>query len=156
MVNTHYGDDLCLMPGLPPMHHWENRPQVTEVRALTLLGVSHLMFAQHLVQGVMGRVWMAARETYEACSGIIVASPEAYEPEAIAATRDWMAETGRQAWVIGPLLPPIQTKEAISGEEAQSAGSRKIKEFMRKVLVSHGEHSMLYVSIILYLQHCGL
>ena len=153
MVNTHYADDLCLMPGLPPMHHWENSPQVTEVRALPFLVVSRLIFAQHLVQGVMGRVWMAARETYAACSSIIVASPEAYEPEAIAATRDWMAETGRRAWVIGPLLPPIQTKEAISGEEAQSAGSRKIMEFMENVRVSHGEHSMLYVSIVLYFQH---
>lgn len=96
----------------------------------------------------MGHVLFALYDTFENCSGMIIASPEVYEPAAIAAIKDWYGEIGRKVWSLGPLLPLSSRKEAIAGEEAQSANFSDIKHFMDKVLLSHGEGSMLYVNAV--------
>ena len=99
-----------------------------------------------MLKGLMGGMWLAIFDTYEACSGLILTTPEAYEPEAIAATKDWWAETQRQVWAIGPLLPSVASTEAVAGEEAQSPNFGEIKQFMDRIAQSHGERSLLYVS----------
>ena len=95
----------------------------------------------------MGLALLGFFDTCEYCTGgMIIASPEVYEPVAIAAMKKWWGEMQRQVWVIGPLMPSPSREEAIAGEEAQSASFGEIKQFMDKTLSSHGEISMLYVS----------
>lgn len=94
----------------------------------------------------MGPLFLGLFETFDLCSGLIITSPEAYEPVTITATKEWWGEMKRKVWAIGPLMPSPSSKEAIAGEEAQSANFGEIKHFMDNILSSNGENSMLYVS----------
>ena len=87
-------------------------------------------------------------ETHDACDGVIITSPEVFEPEGIAATKEWFGETGRPAWAIGPLLYAASSNEAVAGEAALSEDSGEIMKFMNSVLSLHGERSMLYVRCV--------
>ena len=102
----------------------------------------------------MGPLFLGLFETFELCNGLIVTSPEAYEPVTITATKEWWGEMKRKVWAIGPLMPSPSSKEAVAGEEAQSANFNEIKQFMNKILSSHGEHSMLYVSTAGWCHFC--
>ncbi|TCD68538.1 hypothetical protein EIP91_010463 [Steccherinum ochraceum] len=104
-----YTDEIIQMPGLPKMYHWELGPQEANV----------------LTTGFGGILWLILIDTYEACDGVIITSPEAYEPEAIAATH---------------------TKEAREGEEAQSQASANVRTFMDMVVDTFGKGKMLYIS----------
>ena len=81
---------------------------------------------------------------------MILTSPEAYEPHAVAATKEWFAETNRSVWALGPLLPPAGSDAAIAGEEASSEDFGVIKKFMDNALALHGERSILYVRRIVF------
>lgn len=93
---------------------------------------------------------MALFDTWNACDGIIVTSPEVYEPAGIDALRSWFAETGRGTWVIGPLLHDLSNKEAVAGEEAQSEKAVEIRQFMDGVLAQYGAQSLVYASAVTY------
>ncbi|TCD71962.1 hypothetical protein EIP91_000094 [Steccherinum ochraceum] len=125
-----YTDEVTQIPGFPKMHHWEYDPQDTT--ALTL--------------GFMGVLWMSLLDAFDAIDGVIITSPEVYEPKAITATREWFAETNRGVWAIGPLLPKMDTKEAREGEAAQSEKSAEVQRFMEMVIEKFGERKMLYIS----------
>ncbi|KAH8103111.1 UDP-Glycosyltransferase/glycogen phosphorylase [Cristinia sonorae] len=125
-----FTDDVLEIPGFPKMHHWEFDPQDTK----------------WLTKGFIGSLWLALLDTYIQCDGMMLTSPEAYEPAAIIATREWFSLTNRSIWAIGPILPSITSVEAMAGEGAQSESSGAIKKFMNETLATHGEHSMLYVS----------
>lgn len=56
---------------------------------------------------------MSLYETIETIDGLILTSPEVYEPTVIADTRDWLAEKGRSVWAIGPLMPSLNSEEAV-------------------------------------------
>lgn len=70
---------------------------------------------------------------------------ESYEPEAIAATKAWMAEIGRLAYFAGPLLPNASKKTAAANELQQSTEAEQIQNFLNETLKSSGENSLLYV-----------
>ncbi|KAH8085451.1 UDP-Glycosyltransferase/glycogen phosphorylase [Cristinia sonorae] len=125
-----FTDEICQIPGFPKMYHWEFDPQDTKF----------------LTNGFLGPLWLSLFETYEQCDGLLITSPEAYEPAAIAATKDWFAESKRGVWAIGPLLPSTTSEKAKSGEESLSESSAAIKTFMDETLKKNGEHSMLYIS----------
>ncbi|TCD71978.1 hypothetical protein EIP91_000110 [Steccherinum ochraceum] len=125
-----FTDEVVQMPGLPKMYHWEFDPQ-------------ECLF---VTKGFVGGMWMSFFETYEECDGLILTTPEAYEPAAVAATKEWFADTKRDVWAIGPLFPSLSSQEAIAGETAQSKDSGEIKIFMDDVLARHGQHSMIYIS----------
>lgn len=83
--------------------------------------------------------------TIAACDGLVVAGPECLEPEAIAALRDWFAETSRPVYACGPLIP--HGAQAVAFEKAQSPEASKIESFLDAKLASHGDHSVIYVGI---------
>ena len=91
---------------------------------------------------------MSAFDAYDACDGLILTSPEVYEPHAIAAMKAWFAESHRDVWAIGPLYPFPASKEAIAGEEVSSTCFKDVAQFLDAALVSHGEHSVLFVSVL--------
>ncbi len=85
---------------------------------------------------------------------MILTTPECYEPEAVAGARDWFAESSREFFVLGPLLPTTHDQRALAGEKQMSAKASEIDVFIESVLASHGRASMLYVCVIFYiLQH---
>ncbi|TCD68440.1 hypothetical protein EIP91_010726 [Steccherinum ochraceum] len=125
-----YGDGITQMPGLPKMYLWEFDPQDTTA----------------LTKGVaLGALRLAMYDTYDSCDELIMTSTEAYEPVALAATREWFAETGRGVWAVGPLALS-DSKEAREGEVAQSARGTEIKKFMDDVVEKYGEKKMIYMS----------
>lgn len=101
---------------------------------------------QFLTGNFVGAMFLGMFETYETCDGLIISSPEAYEPAAVAAIKEWFAETSRPVWAIGPLFPKMASPEAVAGEATQSESWEGIKEFLDAALTAHGEHSLLYVS----------
>lgn len=77
----------------------------------------------------------------------MIATPEAYEPEAVAETRAWFADSKKDVYVVGPLLPNASDPKAIEGEHKQSQDASEIQKFLDKTLESHGAKSLVYVSI---------
>ncbi|KAH8103112.1 UDP-Glycosyltransferase/glycogen phosphorylase [Cristinia sonorae] len=125
-----YTDEIMQIPGFPKMYHWE-------------LDAQEIAF---ISKGFLGGLKLSLFDTFGACDGIILASPEPYEPEAVAATRAWFAEDNRETWALGPLLPSMATKEAIAGEEALSESFGQIKKFLDDAQTNYGDRSVLYIS----------
>lgn len=82
----------------------------------------------------------------ESCDGVFLTTPEPYEPEAVAAVRDWFGKTGRPVYVCGPLLPPTSAT-ATAKEQQQSTEAVQIQEFLDTTLKTSGEKSLLYVRL---------
>ena len=89
------------------------------------------------------------------CDAFIYDTCNAYEPEAIHAIRQWLEESGgRKLYTIGPIFPwsgtILGSSESKHGQlatnhEVQEYGT-PVQEFMDRILASHGEKSLLYVS----------
>jgi len=126
-----YTDDVIEVPGLPKMYHYEYDPQ----------DIVHMSKALS-----MGSIWLGFLEAYIACDGMIITSPEAYEPHAIAATKDWFAENSRSVWAVGPLVISASSQQAVLNEEAQSEKSADIKKFLDNALAERGKLTVLYIS----------
>jgi hypothetical protein len=94
------------------------------------------------------------------CDAFIYASCSAYEPDAIYATRQWLEESGvRKLYTIGPSFPWPDTIFE-SSKHGQLATDHEVPEngtpvraFMDRILASHGENSLLYVSHLLRPRH---
>lgn len=87
-----------------------------------------------------------ASSTIAACDGIVFAGPECFEPEGIAALREWFAESSRPVYACGPLIP--HGTQAAAFEKAQSPEAAKIESFLNAKLASHGDHSVIYVGFV--------
>ncbi|KAF9256380.1 hypothetical protein L218DRAFT_1007418 [Marasmius fiardii PR-910] len=87
----------------------------------------------------------------EECDGFVYTSGEAFEADAIHATREWLKESGnRPLYAIGPMLPPGVGQLPSAGEPLlgtdQSAGDSEVVQFMDRILVTRGENSLVYMS----------
>ncbi len=88
------------------------------------------------------------------CDAFIYYTCSAYEPEAIYATRRWLEESGsRKLYTIGPILPSPDTifessKHGLlaTDHEVPECEGTPVRAFMDRILTSHGENSLLYVS----------
>ncbi|KAH9851061.1 UDP-Glycosyltransferase/glycogen phosphorylase [Lenzites betulinus] len=120
--------EVVRIPAMPPMYDYEYHPQ-------------EFPAPNELVGNVFAHVY----DTLEECDGMLIITPEPYEPDAVAAVRKWYAETGRPAYVCGPLLPP-GSATATANEKQQSKESVQIQEFLDKTLKTDGEKSLLYIS----------
>ena len=86
----------------------------------------------------------------ESLSGAMLITTNSYEPEAVAATKAWYAETGRHAYLVGPLLPTASKGTAAANEKKQSAEAGEIQAFLDETLKTSGEKSLLYVSSVVH------
>lgn len=98
------------------------------------------LFCTWLAQKILTR-----HSTIEQADGAILFTPESYEPEAVKAFKGWFAETGRPAYVSGPLLPSASKKTANETEKKLSKESAEIQEFLDETLKTSGEKSLIYV-----------
>ena len=83
----------------------------------------------------------------EAVDGILLATPDSYEHEAVDTMREWFMETSRPAYVCGPLLPSASKTMAAMYEMDESDSSDEVKWFLDATLARSGEKSLLYVSL---------
>ncbi|OCH85806.1 UDP-Glycosyltransferase/glycogen phosphorylase [Obba rivulosa] len=123
---TRVSGSVVRVPGLPPMYDHEYRAQ-------GMLAPEHL-----------GNIWIDAANFLENCDGILLTSPECYEPVSIAGLRDWFSETSRNVYAIGPLLPIEE--QSVGKEKDSSKQGAAIERFMDSVLKTRGENSLLYIS----------
>ena len=79
------------------------------------------------------------------CDGLVITSAEPYEREAIAHVTEWFAETSREVYTVGHLLPV--GPNATSGENKQSERADEIIHFLDKTLEAEGPGSLIYVRI---------
>ncbi|KAI0071139.1 UDP-Glycosyltransferase/glycogen phosphorylase [Panus rudis PR-1116 ss-1] len=116
-------------PGVPPMYDYEMSPQPMPMR------------------GLVGPFIVLIRSVNDGCDGVVMSSAEAYEPEAVAETRAWFAETNRDVYVVGPLLPTTTKPQEVFGEQKQSQDAAEIMSFLENTLEEHGAKSLLYFSL---------
>lgn len=88
---------------------------------------------------------MIVDRVFNACDGVILASPPCYEPETAAALREWMAETSRAVYCVGPMVPRGPQAETV--EKAQTASADAVEDFLASTLKGRGERSLLYVRV---------
>ncbi|OSD03898.1 glycosyltransferase family 1 protein [Trametes coccinea BRFM310] len=114
-------------PGLPPMIDYELYPQETPISA-------------NFVSQTFGRMY----EALETCDGVFLNSPASYELEALEAARAWFGETGRSAYVCGPLVPHGSCPGCNDSKTTKKG--TKIIDFLDTILKASGERSLLYIS----------
>ncbi|KAI0769598.1 UDP-Glycosyltransferase/glycogen phosphorylase [Trametes elegans] len=116
--------DVKRLPGIPPMYDYEYFAQ-------------DFMLPDQVLTGFYPRVY----ETIAQCNGVILASPEPFEPEAVQVIKEYFAETSREAYVCGPL----QSHARSTASEQLSENAKAISEFLETTLKTSGEKSLLYV-----------
>ncbi|KAI0075145.1 UDP-Glycosyltransferase/glycogen phosphorylase [Panus rudis PR-1116 ss-1] len=127
VVFKSYTDRVLTLPGLPPVYEYELAPQEMPFK------------------GIVGPVLLTIYHAYELCHGLILSTAEAYESEAIKATRTWFNGMGKDVHVIGPLFP--SGSNSVKGEYQQSPLATEIAEFLDKTLKEEGPNSLLYFSL---------
>ncbi|KAF8528365.1 hypothetical protein BU17DRAFT_38250, partial [Hysterangium stoloniferum] len=129
--------EVISIPGLPPMFDYE--------------------FAHKKVNpdpvppGVCVTRGMVLIEPNIGITGMISTSSIAYEKESLDAWRDWLAETNRHFYVVGPFLPPgiehgALTQSTKSNDLIASVNDQEIISFLDKNLKELGPNSLLYIS----------
>ena len=89
------------------------------------------------------------------CDAFIYNTCSALEPEAIDATRQWLKESGRTLYTIGPICPwpdttfESSTRSLLGTEHEISENGIPVRVFMDRILASHGENSLIYVSLLI-------
>ncbi|KAI1785433.1 UDP-Glycosyltransferase/glycogen phosphorylase [Ganoderma leucocontextum] len=116
-------------PAMPPMYDYEYWPQDFP-----------------MPDDAWTKIFPRVYETLEAVDGILLVTPESYEPEAVAAMKEWFAETGRPAYVCGPSLPSASKAMATMHEMDESDSSEEVKGFLDATLARSGENTLLYIS----------
>ena len=105
------------------------------------------MSFQSWIEPFVGVMWLSITTVMQSlCDGIILASPEAYEPDGTAQVRKWMQDTGRNTWCLGPSVTIYQGHEGIPDEGNSTNDTAEIQSFMNKISAECGEKSLLYVS----------
>ncbi|KAF8528379.1 hypothetical protein BU17DRAFT_80691 [Hysterangium stoloniferum] len=125
--------EVISIPGLPPMFDYEFSQKKSSMDQL------HSGFLKK------GQRFM------QICDGMVSTSSIAYERESLDAWRDWLAETNRRCYVVGPFLPPgiehgALTQSTKSNDLNTSVNDQEIILFLDKNLKELGPNSLLYIS----------
>ncbi|TBU44934.1 UDP-Glycosyltransferase/glycogen phosphorylase [Dichomitus squalens] len=120
--------EIVRLPGMVPMYDHEYYPQ------------------DFPMPGTLGDIFPHVYNTLEVSDGLMMITPNSYEPEAVAAAKGWFAQTGRPAYAVGPLLPSASKEAADANEKKQSSEGGQIQEFLDATLKTSGPKSLLYIS----------
>ncbi|KAH9852247.1 UDP-Glycosyltransferase/glycogen phosphorylase [Lenzites betulinus] len=118
---------LVRIPGYEPLYAHEVQPQE--------LGY----------HGSVGAEWLTMNDMFASCDGVLLVTPECFDPLSIVGARAWMAETGRGTYAVGPLLPT--GARAVENALREADRGAEIRDFVSRVLKSHGPLSLLYISL---------
>ncbi|KAI0355981.1 UDP-Glycosyltransferase/glycogen phosphorylase [Trametes cingulata] len=117
---------LIRIPGYEPIYSHEVQPQE---------------LSNH---GTFGMEWLTIYDMFTACDGVLMSTPECYDPLSIIGTRAWMAETGRGAYAVGPIVSG--GAQAVENELMEADKGTEIRDFISRIMKSHGPKSLLYIS----------
>ncbi|KAI0370536.1 UDP-Glycosyltransferase/glycogen phosphorylase [Pilatotrama ljubarskyi] len=117
---------LIRIPGYEPIYSHEVQPQELSYH------------------GTFGLEWLTTYDMFTACDGVLMSTPECFDPLSIIATRAWMAETGRGAYAVGPIIS--SGAQAVENEILEADKGTDIRDFISRVMKSHGPKSLLYIS----------
>ncbi|KAI0716582.1 UDP-Glycosyltransferase/glycogen phosphorylase [Earliella scabrosa] len=120
---------VLTFPGIPPIYDYEVWAQDFD-----------------LPRDIGVKMFPRVHETIEKADGVLLFTPESYEPEAVAAVRRWFKETNRPVYACGPLLPSASKGAAVANETKLSKESVEIQSFLDEVLRTSGERSLVYIS----------
>ncbi|KAI8972907.1 UDP-Glycosyltransferase/glycogen phosphorylase [Trametes punicea] len=118
---------LLRVPGYAPMYSHEIQPQE----------LNH--------HGNLGLEWLTIYDMFTKCDGVLISTPECYDPLSIIGARAWMAETGRGTYAVGPIVS--SGVRAVENELMEADKGTEIRDFVSKILKSHGPKSLLYISL---------
>ncbi|OSD03899.1 glycosyltransferase family 1 protein [Trametes coccinea BRFM310] len=119
--------EVVRVPGLPPMYDYEYHPQ-------------HFPIFDGLNTSYLARTY----DTMLLFDGAVVATPECYEREAVAAARTFFADIHKPVYVLGPLQ--ASGAQAAQLERAHAPQAQEVEAFLDKTLKESGERSLLYIS----------
>ncbi|OSD03901.1 glycosyltransferase family 1 protein [Trametes coccinea BRFM310] len=119
--------EIVRIPGIPPMYEYEYHPQDFP-----------------MPQGITYKLLLQIYDSIVMADGLFVATPESYEPKAVAATREWYDGMSKPVYVVGPLQ--AAGTQAAKYEQEQSAQAPEIRAFLDYTLNTAGERSLLYIS----------
>ena len=80
---------------------------------------------------------------FATCDGVLLSTPECYDALSIIGARAWMAETARGLYAVGPTLSA--GAYAVENELMQADRGTEVRDFVSRVLKSHGPRSLLHV-----------
>ncbi|KAH9934153.1 UDP-Glycosyltransferase/glycogen phosphorylase [Fomitopsis serialis] len=113
------------IPGLPPMYDYELFPQEVPFRDM----IAVMFFDTY--------------QTLDGCDGVILSTPECYEPETIDAVRKYYNETSRSIFVCGPLTAS-SSRATVSEDQGPQATA--VEQVLDRALQERGKGSLLYIS----------
>ncbi|KAK7682538.1 hypothetical protein QCA50_014338 [Cerrena zonata] len=126
ILMTPTGAVIKTLSGIPPMYDHELAPQLIPFN------------------GIQGHLNLLMHSFIDQCDGIVLSTAQPYEPEAVAEVTAWFAETSREVYTFGHLLPI--GAGASAGEQKDSEQSAEIVQFLQKTLETDGPESLLYIS----------
>ncbi|KAI0325168.1 UDP-Glycosyltransferase/glycogen phosphorylase [Cubamyces sp. BRFM 1775] len=118
---------LIRVPGYEPIYNHEIQPQE----------LNH--------HGNLGLEWLTINDMFTTCDGVLLSTPECYDALSIIGARAWMAETARGLYAVGPTLSA--GAYAVENELMQADRGTEVRDFVSRVLKSHGPRSLLYISL---------
>ncbi|EJF59604.1 UDP-Glycosyltransferase/glycogen phosphorylase [Dichomitus squalens LYAD-421 SS1] len=117
---------LIRVPGYEPIYSHEIQPQELATR------------------GSIGTEWLTIHDMLMACDGVLISTPESWDALSIIGARYWMKETSRNVYAIGPML--ARSPQAAENEVAIAHQGAATRTFLDRILKTHGERSLLYIS----------
>ncbi|KAI0357719.1 UDP-Glycosyltransferase/glycogen phosphorylase [Trametes cingulata] len=106
-------------PCLPDMYDYEYLPQ-----------------AFPIPRDQCGRIYIKLGRVLQETDGVLTFDAADYHPEAVSASRQWLSQTSRKIYYVGPLVPRNMTEQ----------GSDEIFQFLDRHLAARGERSVVYIS----------
>ncbi|KAF5386435.1 hypothetical protein D9757_005829 [Collybiopsis confluens] len=110
------------IPGISPMYDYEWSPQEVETQ-------DHVLF-------------LAAQRNMRKIDGTLCVSSSVYEPEAMAACKEWSNSIGQEWYPVGPLSLP----DSFPSTQAHDEKERAVISFLNKMQLGFGDRSVLYIS----------
>ncbi|KAF8528528.1 hypothetical protein BU17DRAFT_80976 [Hysterangium stoloniferum] len=132
---VYFPGNVISIPGLPLMYGYEYSTQ--EAMFVEVPKVPWFIIAQQFMK---------------LCDGMISTTSIAYEAENIHAWRNWLLQTNRKFYVVGPVPPPPPACEERLEQSIKTAGSmdpcdkQNIISFLDRALDIYGRDSLIYIS----------
>ncbi|KAF5368668.1 hypothetical protein D9757_010229 [Collybiopsis confluens] len=110
------------IPGISPMYDYEWSPQELESEDFSF--------------------YITAQRNMRKIDGTICGSSSVYEPEAMAACKEWATSIGQAWYAIGPLSLP----DSFPSTQAHDDKERSVLSFLNKMQCEFGDRSVLFIS----------
>ncbi|KAI0763431.1 UDP-Glycosyltransferase/glycogen phosphorylase [Trametes elegans] len=118
---------LIRIPGYEPIYNHECQPQE----------LPH--------HGTLGIEWLTIYDMFSTSDGVLMPTPECFDALSVIGVRYWMGESGRRAYAVGPTVST--GAHALENELMEADKGPEIRDFVSRVLKSHGPQSMIYISL---------